>query len=183
MDSDRNEESSTIPTATAKVQRSARSADNAVRRQIFGRNFLWRLHAILRFGRAASTIFQVMRSTRSKWFIKRGRRGWADCDASSLDCYLSGWLPAALRHLKKTRRGLPGILEKIRQGGGGHLLDWEWYGMARVGGLAVEHRSRAGRGYLWHTTERISRENPATSSANGGTSRRLGRYSGDHRGD
>ena len=42
-----------------------------------------------------------------KWFIQRGRRGWADCDTWSLDSYLSGWLPGALLHLKKYKHGVP----------------------------------------------------------------------------
>jgi len=42
-----------------------------------------------------------------KWFVQRGRRGWADCDTWSLDNYLSRWLPDALRHLKTTRHGIP----------------------------------------------------------------------------
>jgi len=35
-----------------------------------------------------------------KWFMQRGRRGWADCDTWSLGSYLDAWLPAALRKLK-----------------------------------------------------------------------------------
>jgi hypothetical protein len=42
-----------------------------------------------------------------KWFIQRGRRGWADCDVWSLDDYLNGWLPAALRRLKEKKHGVP----------------------------------------------------------------------------
>jgi hypothetical protein len=45
-----------------------------------------------------------------KWFIQRGRRGWADCDVWGLDDYLSRWLPDALRRLKKTKQGVPGSL-------------------------------------------------------------------------
>jgi hypothetical protein len=42
-----------------------------------------------------------------KWFIQRGRRGWADCDVWSLDNYLNGWLPNALRCLKEQKQGIP----------------------------------------------------------------------------
>jgi hypothetical protein len=42
-----------------------------------------------------------------KWFIQRGRRGWADCDGWSLDYYLDGWLPAALKQLKENKHGTP----------------------------------------------------------------------------
>lgn len=43
----------------------------------------------------------------AKWFIQRGRRGWADCDTWSLDYYLNSWMPAALRHLKAHKHGTP----------------------------------------------------------------------------
>jgi hypothetical protein len=43
----------------------------------------------------------------AKWLIQRARRGWADCDIWSLDNYLSGWLPDALRRLKETKHGIP----------------------------------------------------------------------------
>jgi len=36
-----------------------------------------------------------------KWFIQRGRRGWADCDAWSLDHYLASWMPEAVLRLTK----------------------------------------------------------------------------------
>jgi hypothetical protein len=42
-----------------------------------------------------------------KYFIQRGRRGWADCDTWSLDEYLSKWLPDALRYLKTHKHGIP----------------------------------------------------------------------------
>lgn len=42
-----------------------------------------------------------------KYFIQRGRRGWADCDVWSLDGYLNSWLPDALRKLKKDKHGVP----------------------------------------------------------------------------
>ncbi len=43
----------------------------------------------------------------AKWGVQRVRRGWSDRDTWSLDWYLSGWLPAALRHLKETKHGIP----------------------------------------------------------------------------
>lgn len=42
-----------------------------------------------------------------KWFIQRGRRGWADCDTWSLDWYLDRWMPDALRYLKANKCGIP----------------------------------------------------------------------------
>jgi hypothetical protein len=42
-----------------------------------------------------------------KWFMQRGKRGWADCDVWSLDYYLDGWMPDALRKLKKDKHGIP----------------------------------------------------------------------------
>lgn len=45
-----------------------------------------------------------------KWFIQRGRRGWADEDLWSLNYYLSDWMPNALEQLKKTKNSYPGNL-------------------------------------------------------------------------
>ncbi len=42
-----------------------------------------------------------------KYFIQRGRRGWADCDTWSLDDYLDGFMPDALRYLKEHKHGVP----------------------------------------------------------------------------
>jgi len=46
----------------------------------------------------------------TKHFVQRGSRGWADYDTWSLDWYLAGWLPAALRHLKEHKHGVPGTM-------------------------------------------------------------------------
>ena len=35
-----------------------------------------------------------------KWFIQRGKRGWADCDAWGVSDYLNDILPQLLRRLK-----------------------------------------------------------------------------------
>lgn len=56
-----------------------------------------------------------------KWFIQRGRRGYADCDVWSIDHYINGWMPAALRRLKDTKQGLPcSIFEPEDCGEDGH---------------------------------------------------------------
>ena len=44
---------------------------------------------------------------RTKWFIQRGRRGYADCDVWGLDNYLAGWMPGALRKLEDNKLGHP----------------------------------------------------------------------------
>jgi hypothetical protein len=41
---------------------------------------------------------------RSKWFLQRGWRGYADCDTWDLHGYLTGWLPGALTRLKYDNR-------------------------------------------------------------------------------
>jgi hypothetical protein len=62
---------------------------------------------------AARRFFSAVRSAPRdayysiKYFIQRGRRGWADCDTWSLDGYLNGWMPAALKHLKAAKHGIP----------------------------------------------------------------------------
>lgn len=42
-----------------------------------------------------------------KYFIQRGWRGYSDRDLWSLDAYLASWMPAALAHLGRTKRGTP----------------------------------------------------------------------------
>jgi hypothetical protein len=44
---------------------------------------------------------------KAKWFIQRGYRGYADCDAWSLDYYLAGWMPAAIKYLEENKHGTP----------------------------------------------------------------------------
>jgi len=43
----------------------------------------------------------------TKFILQRARRGWADSDTWSLDVYLDSWMPAALRHLKEHKHGVP----------------------------------------------------------------------------
>lgn len=61
--------------------------------------FLWPLWRIWR--RATAIPWKI------KWFIQRGKRGYADCDIWSIDWYLSSWLPKALRKLKEISGGCP----------------------------------------------------------------------------
>ncbi len=46
----------------------------------------------------------------TKFILQRARRGWADSDTWSLDCYLDSWMPAALRHLKEHKHGVPSCI-------------------------------------------------------------------------
>ena len=46
----------------------------------------------------------------TKFILQRARRGWADSDTWNLDVYLDSWLPAALRHLKKHKHGVPSCM-------------------------------------------------------------------------
>lgn len=43
----------------------------------------------------------------AKWFVQRGKRGWADCDVWSIDGYLSSILPDMLQRLRDTTHGYP----------------------------------------------------------------------------
>jgi len=36
-----------------------------------------------------------------KWFIQRGKRGWADCDTWGLDFYLADIIENSIQYLKK----------------------------------------------------------------------------------
>jgi hypothetical protein len=48
-----------------------------------------------------------------KWFIQRGKRGWADCDVWSVDYYLTPIIIGMLKKLKETTHGYPyGLTEK-----------------------------------------------------------------------
>ena len=47
---------------------------------------------------------------KTKFILQRARRGWADSDTWSLDCYLDSWMPAALRHLKEHKHGIPSCM-------------------------------------------------------------------------
>ena len=60
-----------------------------------------------------------------KWFVQRGRRGWSDRDIWGLSSYVAEWMPAALRHLKATKHGVPmpmfteAELSEMQRGGDG----------------------------------------------------------------
>ena len=59
----------------------------------------------------------------TKFILQRARRGWADSDTWSLDGYLDSWMPAALRHLKEHKHGIPSCMflpEDLIVGG-----DWQ----------------------------------------------------------
>jgi hypothetical protein len=45
---------------------------------------------------------------RLRWFIQRGRRGWADCDVWSLDSYTCLMLSGALIRLAERNHAYPG---------------------------------------------------------------------------
>ena len=45
---------------------------------------------------------------RIKWFIQRGRRGYADCDWWDMDAYLIGIILPMLKRLKADNMGYPG---------------------------------------------------------------------------
>lgn len=57
------------------------------------------------FYRRIDTIKSIPREI--KWFIQRGRRGYADCDVWSFDWYLTEMIPKALRQLEKHHCGCP----------------------------------------------------------------------------
>ena len=63
-----------------------------------------------------------------KWFIQRGKRGYADCDIWSLDWYLDSWMPDALRKLKEDKHGIPCCMFEE----GDHDLEGEAYDAATL---------------------------------------------------
>lgn len=50
-----------------------------------------------------------------KWFIQRGRRGYADCDVWGFDEYLNGVILEGLKRLQKDKYGYPGSLKNPEQ--------------------------------------------------------------------
>jgi hypothetical protein len=48
-----------------------------------------------------------LRLRQVRWFVQRGRRGWADSDAWSLDDYLCRVAGESVAHLRKTTRSHP----------------------------------------------------------------------------
>ena len=45
---------------------------------------------------------------RVRWFVQRGKRGWADCDWWNMDRYLSTIILPMLKQLKENQHGYPG---------------------------------------------------------------------------
>jgi len=46
----------------------------------------------------------------TKWFIQRGWRGYSDSDVWDIDCYISHWMPSALRRLRHSGNSYPADL-------------------------------------------------------------------------
>ena len=108
---------------------------------------------------------------RAKWFIQRGRRGWADCDIWDFDSYLCGVIAAGLERLKEECQGCPvefwdedaagdechkwrQVLETMIQGFKAHQLSLEETDRDRIAEL--EKTAEEGMdlftkymGYLW----------------------------------
>lgn len=42
-----------------------------------------------------------------KWFLQRGKRGWADCDVWGFDQYIAGVISAAVKQLQVENHGHP----------------------------------------------------------------------------
>jgi hypothetical protein len=59
---------------------------------------------------------------RAKDFYQRGKRGWADRDCWSLDCYLAGVMADSIEHLKNTNHGCPQITPNYEHGEGHEKL-------------------------------------------------------------
>lgn len=59
-------------------------------------------YPIVRYLRALKNI-----PTEIKWFLQRGKRGWADCDVWSIDWYLSNIIPPMVRKLRGRLYGHP----------------------------------------------------------------------------
>jgi len=60
----------------------------------------------------------------TKFVLQRAHRGWADSDTWSLDGYLDSWMPAALRHLKEHKHGVPTCMFVL----GDTVVGGDWQG-------------------------------------------------------
>lgn len=70
----------------------------------------WKEHIyypVYRFWRWHKIFHPVEMYYEVKYFIQRGRRGWADQDTWGLDNYLDSWLPDAIDHLNEHTHGYP----------------------------------------------------------------------------
>ena len=63
--------------------------------------------SIYRFFRWHKVFHPIEMYREVKYFIQRGRRGWSDRDAWSLDYYLTSWMPEALGYIRKHKHGVP----------------------------------------------------------------------------
>lgn len=72
-------------------------------------------------------VFRVMdfpyHISRVRWFIQRGKRGWADCDWWNMDAYLVEIILPMLKHLKENEIGYPGYGKASTPKKWGALLD------------------------------------------------------------
>ena len=64
-------------------------------------------YAFLRFCGKPKNIYREI-----KWFIQRGKRGFADCDVWGFDCYLSKVISEGCKNLKENKMGIPYGLSK-----------------------------------------------------------------------
>lgn len=58
-----------------------------------------------------------------KWFIQRGRRGYADCDVWSFDSYIAKMISSGIRTLKKSHHGCP---RELWDEGAVNQECWRW---------------------------------------------------------
>jgi hypothetical protein len=60
----------------------------------------------------------------TKWFIQRGKRGYADCDVWSFDHYLTDVFIGGIKQLKKNKHGYPiTVVDEKYLGEDGHPTD------------------------------------------------------------
>lgn len=52
---------------------------------------------------------------RIKWFIQRGRNGWAECDTWNLDTYICEVLSGLISHMRDNLTGYPAGLALIKE--------------------------------------------------------------------
>lgn len=72
------------------------------RRDLFAANVMYTVHPVTNIRRMRRLVREI------KWFVHRGRHGWAPRDTWSLDDYLARVISESVKHLRDTSHGHPG---------------------------------------------------------------------------
>ena len=72
-----------------------------------------------------------------KWFVQRGKRGYADSDVWDFDCYLSKVVLGGLKWLQKHKHGYPATLDPITGNFDYDMKRWEMILQEMIDGFEI----------------------------------------------